>query len=132
MRGRGWSMLAAAARRGDRVLLDLAIDVLLPPLSTLVLVVALGAGASCILASLGAGWAVRTDLALWGSCGACLLIYLIRGWQLSGTGARGLLSFVHVPGYVLWKLVLVLRRDRGRGSWVRTAREGGPGGPVPS
>jgi 1,2-diacylglycerol 3-beta-glucosyltransferase len=132
MRGRGWPMLVAAARRRDGVLLDLAVDVLLPPLSTLVLVVALGAGASCLVAGIGTGWAVRTDLAVWASCGACLLIYLIRGWQLSGTGLRGLLSFLHVPGYILWKLVLILRRDRGRGSWVRTAREGGPGGPVPS
>jgi hypothetical protein len=107
-------------------LLDLAFDVLLPPLSTLVLVVALGTVASCVVAAIGAGWAAMAGLTMWAFSGGCLSIYLIRGWQLSGTGLRGMLSLLHVPAYLMWKLMLIVRRDQGRGMWVRTAREGGP------
>jgi glycosyltransferase involved in cell wall biosynthesis len=126
MRHHGWALLWAALRRRDRVLLDLAFDVLLPPLSTLVLVVALGTVASCVVAAIGAGWAAMAGLTMWAFSGGCLSIYLIRGWQLSGTGLRGMLSLLHVPAYLMWKLMLIVRRDQGRGMWVRTAREGGP------
>jgi glycosyltransferase involved in cell wall biosynthesis len=126
LRRHGWSLLSTALRRRDGVLLDLAFDVLVPPLSTLVLVVALGAVASCVVAALGAGLAGRVGLSMWAFCGGCLSTYLIRGWQLSGTGSRGMLSLFHVPGYLAWKLMLILRRNDGLGVWVRTAREGGP------
>jgi glycosyltransferase involved in cell wall biosynthesis len=126
MRHQGWALLSAALWRRDGVLLDLAFDVLLPPLSTLVLVVALGTLVTCVVAAVGAGGATMAGLAMWAFCGGCLSIYLIRGWQLSGTGSRGMLSLVHVPGYMAWKLMLTLRRDHGRGVWVRTVREGGP------
>jgi hypothetical protein len=47
--------------------------------------------------------------------------YVLRGWKLSGVGARGLLDLALAPFFVGWK-VLVLARRRGAG-WIRTDRE---------
>ena len=53
-----------------------------------------------------------------------LLLHVARGWQISGTGARGLGALAHVPAYLAWKLTLPLRRaTHARGEWVRTARD---------
>jgi len=127
LRGYGWHLLASAGRKRDPVLLDLAVDVLLPPLSTLVLTVAVASGACCVAVELSGAWAAKAALAMWACCGAALVTYLIRGWQLSGTGWRGLVSLIHVPAYLLWKLLLTVRPDQARGRWIRTAREGDPG-----
>jgi cellulose synthase/poly-beta-1,6-N-acetylglucosamine synthase-like glycosyltransferase len=114
-------LLVRGARLRDRVALDLALDLLVPPLATLVAITALGLAASAALSwraghLVGAAWA-------WLGCGLGLVGYALRGWQLSGTGIKGLLACRFVPGYVAWKLLLGLRRsghaDR---EWVRTAR----------
>jgi hypothetical protein len=52
---------------------------------------------------------------------------VLRGWSLSGTGARGLLDLLLAPVYVFWKLTLRFRRPaRATSEWVRTAREEPP------
>jgi hypothetical protein len=55
-------------------------------------------------------------------CGLSLLAYVLRGWQLSGVGARGLMDLARAPSFVLWKLLLMLRA-RESAEWVRTRRE---------
>jgi hypothetical protein len=55
-------------------------------------------------------------------CCLCLLLYVLRGWQLSGVGVRGLMDLARVPSFVLWKVLLMLRA-RGSAEWVRTKRE---------
>ena len=47
---------------------------------------------------------------------------MLRGWQLSGVGARGLLDLLHAPFFVVWKLMLMLRAHDSM-QWVRTRRE---------
>jgi hypothetical protein len=47
---------------------------------------------------------------------------VLRGWQLSGIGARGLLDLARAPGFLVWKLLLMRRRRRSD-EWVRTDRE---------
>lgn len=110
---------ALAAR--DRVLADLAMDLLVPPLSVLALGVALGLAASCALA-----WREGTagaSLIAWSTCGLCLVAYVLRGWQLSGTGMRGLVDLCCAPAFVAWKLALALRQPfRKSDEWVRTGR----------
>jgi hypothetical protein len=60
----------------------------------------------------------------WSLCAVALLLHVARGWQISGTGARGLGALAHVPAYLVWKLTLPLRRaTHARGEWVRTARD---------
>lgn len=121
-RAYGPRLLAKGIRRRDPVLLDLAMDVLVPPLATLVLAALLGTAAGLARALLGGPvWPAIPWLA---AC-AALLIYVLRGWALSGAGARGLVDlFVLAPAYVAWKIVLSLRRSEHRhDEWVRTERE---------
>lgn len=120
IRSRTLPLLTAAVRRPSAVCLDLAFDLLVLPLSY----VALNMVAALIaLAILGA---LRDPSAsLWGwwalACGAALFLHVMRGWQVSGIGARGLAALARVPGFLLWK-VAVLLGSKAQG-WVRTERE---------
>jgi 1,2-diacylglycerol 3-beta-glucosyltransferase len=116
-------LLAQGLRARDPVSLDLAIDLLVPPLATIALGVVLGLAASAAV-SWRAGH-VLIAAWVWAGCGAGLLGYGLRAWQLSGTGARGLSGLCCVPIYLGWKILLLARRPaRAAGEWVRTAREG--------
>jgi hypothetical protein len=55
-------------------------------------------------------------------CALTLIIYVLRGWQLSGIGLQGLADLARAPGFLLWKVVLMLKPQRS-GEWVRTDRE---------
>jgi cellulose synthase/poly-beta-1,6-N-acetylglucosamine synthase-like glycosyltransferase len=59
------------------LLFDLAVDLLVPPLSFVALVVLAG----CVVS----GFAP-----LWMASAACLAVYVLRGWQVSGIGWKGL------------------------------------------
>ena len=112
-----------ALRRRDRMLLDLALDLLVPPLANLGLWVALGIAAAGSL-SIATG-RPAISLAVWSACVLCLAMYMLCGWALSGTGARGLLDLaLYAPLYVLWKITLWMRpREHASREWVRTRRE---------
>jgi hypothetical protein len=97
---------------------------LVPPLSVLVAATVAGSAASLALAAVTR----RPNLAsvLFGASGLFLAGYCLRGWQVSGTGVRGLASLACAPGYMAWKATLPLRRRRKtvEPEWVRTEREG--------
>jgi hypothetical protein len=105
------------------MLLDLAIDILLPPLSTLALWVVAGFAAALVSGYL---FAQPVSLRIWIVNLAALLLYVLRGWSLSGTGARGLFELACAPFYVLWKVWLRLRQADRPKDWVRTTREAQP------
>jgi len=119
----GLRLLVQALRRRDRMLLDLALDLLVPPLANLGLWVALGIVAAGSL-SIATG-RPAISLAVWSACVLCLAMYMLCGWALSGTGARGLLDLaLYAPLYVLWKITLWMRpREHASREWVRTRRE---------
>jgi cellulose synthase/poly-beta-1,6-N-acetylglucosamine synthase-like glycosyltransferase len=115
-------------RRGvaspDRVLLDLGLDLATPPLAYLAAAAVFGTAVSLLTAaalgrSLWAPWA-------WSAALAALVIYVGRGWQLSGTGWRGLADLAYAPVYLTWKIGLALGREKGDGAWTRTPREKKP------
>ena len=111
---------------GERspVFLDLALDVLVPSLSTIGVACSLGLVATAV--ALGLGAALQVAPWLWGASAACLAAYVLRGWALSGLGLRGLLDLLAAPAYVAWKLTLWLWRAPHRpGEWVRTERPPG-------
>jgi GT2 family glycosyltransferase len=115
-------LLRAGLARRDGVLLDLAADLLVPPLSYLG-----GAAAAGLAVSLAARRLSGAPLAapwLWGASVAGLAVYVARGWWVSGTGIRGLLSLARAPAFLVWKIGLALSRpEHAAGAWVRTDRE---------
>ncbi len=120
IRSKTLALLRAAVGRGDVVCLDLAIDLLVLPLSY----VAVNVVTLIFLAGLAALFEVSMAKWFWLGigCGVSLLLYVLRGWQLSGVGFRGLVDLARAPLFVVWKILLMLR-TRAVAEWVRTKRE---------
>jgi 1,2-diacylglycerol 3-beta-glucosyltransferase len=112
-------LLAAAIRTRSGVVLDAAIDLLVPPLTTVVVAVCAGLVASVLLQRVDRGARL---VSAWTACAGCLLLYVARGWQLSGTGIAGLIDLAHAPAYIVWKCLLMLRPRARDAEWVRTPR----------
>ena len=122
MRTYGLPLLGEGLSKGDKVLVDLAMDLLVPPLSWVVL----GAGALA-MASGALSWA-RGQVALSAYAAMAsvlsLVLYVMRGWWVSGMGVGGLKALLWAPFYVVWKIWLMMSRpEEKKGEWVRTARE---------
>jgi 1,2-diacylglycerol 3-beta-glucosyltransferase len=128
LRAHALRLVRRAIARKDRILGDLAIDVLVPPLSRLAVGSALG------LAAAGVGWYLSggfvTSLTVFGFSSFALGAYVLRGWSVSNTGVRGLLDLAKAPIYVLWKLRLRVKPAKPEAEWVRTTREGAGDKPV--
>lgn len=107
----------------DAVRLDLALDLLVPPLASLALAAALGAALSTAWHAALGGSAIT--MIPWLLSIGFLFAYVLRGLSLSGAGLRGLTALLWAPVYVLWKVGVRLgpRLDPSR-DWIRTAREG--------
>lgn len=120
----GLPLLRRAIRERSPLLADLAADVLVPPLSILVAATVAGTAASAALSVV----TLRPNLAgiLFGASGGFLIAYAARGWQVSGTGTRGLATLARAPGYMAWKATLRSTRRKGASEWVRTTRQGDP------
>jgi len=120
IRSRTLPLLQAALRPGGRICRDLALDLLVLPLSY----VAVNVAVLIFLASVFLIWEPTMEIWLWLGifCGMSLLLYVLRGWQLSGVGLRGLVDLLRSPFFVLWKILLMLR-PHGSAEWVRTKRE---------
>ena len=120
----GWPLLKESMAHRSTLLFDLAMDVLVPPLSYVVASALLGTVIAAALTVWRAEFAIA--VAPFALSLAMLVIYVLRGVMLSGTGARGLLDLMWAPVYVLWKIVLSLSSTKKRNSeeWIRTAREG--------
>ncbi len=117
------SLLANALARRNKVLFDLAADLLVPPLTMIVSLAALGTAASIALSSVIAhSWSLWT----WSPTILFLGLYLVRGWWLSKTGLGGLLDLLFAPAFVMWKFTLRFRRNQKENEWVRTTREKKP------
>ena len=113
-------LLAQAWERRDLLVLDLGLDLLVPPLGHLAILTAFGLALSVLAAARGAVIAPG----VWGTSMLCILLYVARGWSFSGAGMRGLVDLLWAPVYIVWKLTLRFR-DKGRRprEWVRTTRE---------
>ncbi len=120
IRSRTFPLLKAAAARRSLVCLDLALDLLVLPLSY----VALNVTAIVLIAAVASRWqpALQPWLEFGFACAIALIVYVLRGWQLSGTGLQGLLDLARAPAFILWKVLVMLRR-RQSSAWVRTDRE---------
>ncbi|MFE8604140.1 exopolysaccharide biosynthesis GT2 family glycosyltransferase EpsU [Archangium violaceum] len=118
----GLPLLAEGLRKGDKVLVDLAMDLLVPPLSWVVL----GAGAVTVAAGALSLWLGHPTLSSYLASASVLslVLYVMRGWWVSGMGLAGLSALAWAPFYVAWKVWLMLSRpEEKKGEWVRTTRE---------
>jgi cellulose synthase/poly-beta-1,6-N-acetylglucosamine synthase-like glycosyltransferase len=114
-------LLREAVVRRSPLLLDLALDLAVPPISYLAAGVLVGLAAS--LAGLALGFGTLTAGAAFGLAATLLLVHVARGWREAGLGWRGLVDLPFAAFYVVWKLALWARPDPGRQvRWVRTAR----------
>lgn len=114
-------LLGRAVRERSPLLLDLALDLLVPPLSYLTAATLLGLVAAVTGVALGLDTVVAT--AAWGATALALALHVVRGWIDAGLGWRGLADLPYAAVYVVWKFALWARPDRARrGQWVRTAR----------
>ena len=112
-------------RTRSLLLLDLAIDLLIPPLSSIGLLVV-----GVIVVDV-----VRAGVAMWLGYGidalaiaalspaVLLSLYVLRGMQLSGLGWGAFVVVAKAPAYVAWKVWLKLKDTPKTDGWVRTARE---------
>jgi cellulose synthase/poly-beta-1,6-N-acetylglucosamine synthase-like glycosyltransferase len=114
------ALLRAARQQRAWLCVDLAMDLLVLPLAY----VALNVCALLVAATLLWLWNPAATLGLWlvAGCAVSLTLYVLRGWQLSRMGARGLLDLVRAPFFVAWKLLLMLQRRESQ-EWVRTRRK---------
>jgi cellulose synthase/poly-beta-1,6-N-acetylglucosamine synthase-like glycosyltransferase len=113
-------LVAAAITLRSRVCADLALDLLVLPLSYVALTVAVYLGVGVCM------WIFFSQpfhfwLAL--ADGAALVLYVLRGWQLSRVGIRGLVDLARAPAFVVWKILLMLSGRKVQ-RWIRTDREG--------
>ncbi len=113
-------LIGAALAKRSAMLMDLAMDVIVPPLATLGIVL-------FVFTLLEAAiWALSgypaPGMYLWAFGWLCLFLYVVRGMQHSGLGFGAVTALAYAPIYVLWKLTFarVSKREK---TWVRTARE---------
>lgn len=120
IRAQALPLLRTALRTRSALCLDLAVDLLVLPLSY----VALNVAALAAAAALASWWDASLRAWLWPAAvsGLFLAAYVLRGWQLSGRGAAGLLDLLRAPAFILWKMLRVLRRHD-RGEWAPTRRD---------
>jgi len=112
------ALLRAAVVRRSLVCLDLALDLLVLPLSYVVVnvvgIIIVGAfnpdGLRSTLLTVG-----LIDL-------LALAIYVCRGWMLSGIGIIGIWDLFRVPAFLFWKM-LIVRFQPKPNTWIRTKRE---------
>jgi 1,2-diacylglycerol 3-beta-glucosyltransferase len=116
-------LLSRAFRERNLMLLDLALDLLTPPLTSVVLFTATG----CVVAAgtVIIGVAEPFVLLPWMVASLGLAAYLAGGIRLSSHGGQALRDLAHAPKYALWKLALRVRGRRSQDhAWIRTRRNG--------
>jgi cellulose synthase/poly-beta-1,6-N-acetylglucosamine synthase-like glycosyltransferase len=114
-------LLAQGFKQRSPMLLDLAVDLLVPPLSYVGLGVAAGVAIEISARML---YGAFTPLwSLWLTACVGLALYLLRGVQHSGLGMYGLVALLYAPLYVLWKLLIARPFGKLPKSWIRTKRE---------
>ena len=111
-------LLRTAVGRRSAVCLDLALDLLVVPLSYVFVNVA-GIIAVGALNPLG----LRAALLAVGLADLlALTVYVCKGWILSGVGVVGLFDLLRVPVFLFWKLLVICIHPK-PSTWIRTKRE---------
>jgi hypothetical protein len=129
MRERALPMLADGLRHRNLVMIDAAIDLMIPPLAelaTLMVIWAVIAGCGVVTGELPyAG--VWLDVVA--ACSIALFSYIIGGFAVAGASRAAYSALVFAPFYAIWKICLYVSRGHRKrvagGEWIRTARAPG-------
>jgi 1,2-diacylglycerol 3-beta-glucosyltransferase len=123
-------LILKALTKRSPMLADLAADVLMPPMSKVIVPAVVGMAASSATLLLGAQMSRRPRSPLvFGIAVAGLALNVAEGWRRSGTGLAGLADLAKVPTYVAWKArgrtaagKTASKTDASQGIWIRTTR----------
>lgn len=116
----GWPLLRDGLQVRDGLLLDLGMDLLVPPLSTVAVTVAVGLLLSTGLTAIAGTMTVA--LVLWLAALAGLLGYVARGCAMTEAPLRTMMDLFWAPVFIVWKLTRRTARPSLAGEWIRTAR----------
>jgi len=116
------ALVAGAIRRRSAMLGDVAVDLLIPPLSVLAVVSALGLAAAAGVAALDGGVA---SLAVFSAAAAALSIHVAVAARVAGRGAAFTRAALALPRYALGKAAITARAlAPSEEIWIRTQRKG--------
>ncbi len=119
-------LIWGALRCRSRVMLDLAVDLLMPPLSTLGGLASAGLVVGILVSLLNGS--IGLHLPLFILAVFSLSVYLWRGIVVSRLGWRGAQILFWAPVYLVWRIVKVSSQRRGATrQWSRTPRQRGVG-----
>ncbi|MFA7679733.1 MAG: glycosyltransferase family 2 protein [Pigmentiphaga sp.] len=114
------SLFYNSIKNSNKISLDLAVDLVLPPLSHLALL-----NSVLLLAALLLPLFIGFNAFPWLTVALINMLiyslYIFRGWQLCPLGLRALLTLFLAPFFMLWKL-LILLKSSGKKQWVKTRR----------
>ncbi|MGO3742266.1 glycosyltransferase family 2 protein [Kerstersia sp.] len=113
-----WKLLHQGITQPSKICLELALDLLTPPLAQIAFLIV----ATLVFSSIASlfwplQWGIWLSLAMI----AVLVAYVLRGWRLSGLGLSALRDFLHVPAFIAWKLYAKIKHRHNR-SWIKTQR----------
>lgn len=118
-------LLRRAIVQHDATALDLAVDLLVPPLAALGTTVGLGFSVAAV--AWRVGLAHGAVVWPWTAALLALGVYLLRGWIMTGADWNLARDLLWAPVYIVWKLCIRLRAGRSPArDWVRTVREARP------
>ena len=128
VRERALPLVWEGLRDRNRLLLDMGLDLVVPPLAELTALTLAWSG----LVVFGAAARLLPHPAVWLSSAALtgigLLVYILGGLRVAGAPPEAFAALLRAPFYVVWKFALAFsglaRRRRGTGvdEWVRTER----------
>ncbi len=121
-RERGLRLLWEGLRGRNLLLLDMAVDLLTPPLAELgallcAWVILVGGGGVLGILPHAGHWAKALGLT-----GAGLLVYILGGLRAAGASRAAYAALARAPFYAVWKIGLRLAGRRRGPNWVRTTR----------
>lgn len=116
------SLLKSAIKNQSALHWDLSLDIIVPPLSYIVVLTTIGVLLEATLVFIFNE--IHISLYLWSAAIMGLVLYILRGVQHSGLGLYGIVVLMYAPFYVMWK-ILIARPFGAKGTtaWVRTKRE---------
>jgi len=126
VRERALPLFWEGLRTRNRLLADMGLDLMVPPLAELAALTLAWSG----LVLLGAAAHLLPHPAAWLSAAALtvagLLVYILGGLRVAGAPPEAFAALLRAPVYVVWKFALALsglaRGGRGADEWVRTER----------